>query len=82
MVDTLVNQHISSCIFTPTQAKMIFNASNKEKLLQWVDIDSFVLGGETIPPWFVREFYKLLPHAKLYNGYAPAETTVINSLRL
>jgi acyl-CoA synthetase (AMP-forming)/AMP-acid ligase II len=81
MVASVVDQRISSCIFTPTQAKMLLNSPNKGKLLQWVDIDSFVLGGESVPPWFVRDFYKTLPHAKLYNGYAPSETTVVNTLR-
>jgi acyl-CoA synthetase (AMP-forming)/AMP-acid ligase II len=82
MVDSVIDHKISSCIFTPTQAKMLLNAPNKSRLLEWADMHAFVLGGETIPPWFVRDFYRLnLPHAKLFNGYAPSETTVVNTLR-
>jgi thioester reductase-like protein/acyl carrier protein len=41
-----------------------------------------VVGGEQIPPWVVRDFHNLrLPQASIFNGYAPSETTVCNSLR-
>ncbi|PGH13504.1 hypothetical protein AJ79_03634 [Helicocarpus griseus UAMH5409] len=52
--EALLTTRISSCIFTPTQAKILLSAHNKAKLQQWKDIDSFVLGGESIPPWIKR----------------------------
>ena len=82
MVDLLVEQRVSNCIFTPTQFKMLLTAPNKSRLSEWTSLRSIVLGGEQIPPWVVREFHNLkLPHASIFNGYAPSETTVVNSLR-
>lgn len=82
MVDYVVDERISHCIFTPTQMKVLLTASNLTKLSQWTSLRTMVLGGEQIPPWLVRDFCNLeLPDAVLFNGYAPAETTVVNSLK-
>ncbi len=82
MIDQLVELQISSCTFTTTQLKMLLTAPNKRKLLEWTSLCSMVVGGEHIPPWVVRDFHNLgLPSACIYNGYAPSETTVCNSLR-
>jgi acyl-CoA synthetase (AMP-forming)/AMP-acid ligase II len=81
MVDFVVGHHVSSCIFTSTQAQMLLNAPNKEKLFAWKEADSVAFGGEMTPLWFLREFYRVLPHATLYHAYAPSETTVVNILR-
>ena len=81
MASSVIRNKITSCIFTPTQAKILFNAANHELLKRWTEIDSFVLGGEPISSALVRDFYRILPNARLYNGYAPSETTVINALR-
>ena len=82
MVDLLVEREVSSCTFTTTQLKMLLTASNKGKLAKWTSLRSMVIGGEAIPPWVVRDFFDLnLPNGLIFNGYAPAETTVCNSLR-
>lgn len=82
MIDFAVGSKVTHCIFTPTQLKVLFGARNKSNLSQWTALRTMVLGGEQIAPWLVEAFYKLnLPDAVLFNGYAPAETTVVNSLR-
>lgn len=81
MIGLVIQQRISNCIFTPTQFKVLFSASNRSSLSQWKSLRSIVLGGEQIAPWLVRDFYaSQLPQAILFNGYALAETTVVNSL--
>lgn len=82
MVNLLVEKQVSSCTFTTTQLKMLLTAPNKADLAKWTSLRSMVIGGEAIPPWVVRDFHELkLPKASIFNGYAPAETTVCNSLR-
>lgn len=82
MVDLLLNRQISSCTFTTTQLKMLLAAPNKSRLTQWTSLRSMVIGGEPIPPRVVRDFFDLnLPSASVFNGYAPAESTVCNSLK-
>ena len=82
MVEQLIEKHVSNCTFTTTQLKMLLTAPNKARLVEWISLRSMVVGGEQIPPWVVRDFYDLkLSRASVFNGYAPAETTVCNSLR-
>jgi thioester reductase-like protein/acyl carrier protein len=82
MVDQLIEHRVSSCTFTTTQLKMLLTAPNRSRLPEWTSLRSMVVGGEKIPPWVVREFHNLrLPQASIFNGYAPSETTVCNSLR-
>jgi non-ribosomal peptide synthetase component F len=81
MIELVTDHRISNCILTPTQFKVLFAASNAVRLTKWLSLRTIVLGGEQIPPWLVRDFYALqLPQAVIFNGYAPAETTVVNSL--
>ena len=82
MIDQLIERRISNCTFTTTQLKMLLTAPNKARLAQWTSLRSLVIGGEQIPPWVVRELHDFkLPQASVFNGYAPSETTVCNSLR-
>lgn len=82
MVDQVIEWGVSNCTFTTTQLKMLLTAPNKNKLAAWTSLRSMVIGGEQIPPWVVRDFHGFeLPLASMYNGYAPAETTVCNSLK-
>lgn len=82
MIETLVSHRVTNCIFTPTQVKVMLNAPNKKTLLQWIDLRSLVLGGESVSPLLVRDFFALkLPQARFFNGYAPSETTVVNTMK-
>jgi len=82
MVEQLLERRVSNCTFTTTQLKVLLTAPNKARLAEWTSLRSMVVEGEQIPPWVVRGFYGLnLPQAAVFNGYAPAETTVCNSLR-
>ena len=82
LIDFVVEHKVSSCTMTTTQMKMLLAWPDKSKLLEWNSLKTFVVGGEEVPPWVVREFFALgLPHAALYNGYGPTETTVCNSLK-
>lgn len=81
MVDTLVDNNISSLVITPTQAKLILPARNSSCLHSWGSLRSLFLGGETCGPWIATKIYDLrLPHASVYNGYGPTESTVCNSI--
>ncbi|ROT39562.1 hypothetical protein SODALDRAFT_377509 [Sodiomyces alkalinus F11] len=82
MNELVVRQKITNCIFTPTQLKLMLRASNQTLLATWKVLRSLTLGGEPVPSWVLTSFLSLnLPHAHLFNGYAPTETTIINSLR-
>lgn len=82
MVDFVVKHNVSNCIFTPTQFKLMLRAENKHLLHSWTSLRSLTLGGEPVPSWVLSDFIDLgLPEASLFNGYAPTETTIINSLR-
>lgn len=82
MIDFVVQHQVSNCIFTPTQLKLMLRAPNRDKLQSWTSLQSLTLGGEPVPTWVLQEMLALnLPHAQLFNGYAPTECTIINSLR-
>ena len=82
MNELVVRQKITNCIFTPTQLKLMLRAANQTLLTQWSMLRSLTLGGEPVPSWVLTQFISLdLPQASLFNGYAPTETTIINSLR-
>lgn len=82
MNELVIRQEITNCIFTPTQLKLMLRASNQTTLTQWQALRSLTLGGEPVPSWVLLQFISLnLPDASLFNGYAPTETTIINSLR-
>lgn len=82
MNELVLRQKITNCIFTPTQLKLMLRAPNQTSLAQWKTLRSLTLGGEPVPSWVLTQFFSLgLPHASLFNGYAPTETTIINSLR-
>ena len=82
MIETLVSHKVTNCIFTPTQVKVMLNAPNKKTLLEWTDLRNLVLGGESVSPLLVRDFFALkLPQARFFNGYAPSETTVVNTMK-
>lgn len=82
MVEQLIERQVSNCTLTTTQLKVLLTAPNKARLVEWTSLRSMVVGGEQIPPWVVRDFHELnLSQANIFNGYAPAETTVCNSLR-
>ncbi len=38
-----------------------------------------ICGGEALSPELVRQFYQLLPHARLYNVYGPTEGVILAS---
>lgn len=82
MISTLVTRQITNCIFTPTQVKVMLQAPNKKDLALWTSLRSLVLGGESVSPHLVRDFFALeLPQARFFNGYAPSETTIVNTLK-
>ncbi|PYI12323.1 putative polyketide synthase [Aspergillus sclerotiicarbonarius CBS 121057] len=82
MINTLVTRQITNCIFTPTQVKVMLQAPNKKDLSLWTNLRSLVLGGEAVSTHLVRDFFALeLPQARFFNGYAPSETTVVNTLK-
>ncbi|KAL2752849.1 hypothetical protein ACRALDRAFT_1083424 [Sodiomyces alcalophilus JCM 7366] len=82
MNELVVRQKVTNCIFTPTQLKLMLRAPNQAVLAQWEVLRSLTLGGEPVPSWVLTSFLSLnLPYADLFNGYAPTETTIINSLR-
>lgn len=60
----------------------MLRAPNQPLLAQWEVLRSLTLGGEPVPSWVLTSFLSLnLPYANMFNGYAPTETTIINSLR-
>ncbi|KAL8951306.1 MAG: hypothetical protein Q9222_002705 [Ikaeria aurantiellina] len=72
---------ITHCTLTTTQIKFLLRTDRKS-FSRWTSLKSLVVGGEKVPPWIVADFYSLeLPHARLYNGYGPAEATVCSALR-
>ena len=82
MIDFVINNDVSSCTFTTTQLKILLSSPNRDRLSQWTSLRSIVIGGEKVPPWVVKDFYRLrLKNASLFNGYGPSESTVCNSLR-
>jgi thioester reductase-like protein len=82
MIEFVLRHQVSNCIITPTQLKLLFRAENHPALKEWKCLRSMTLVGEPMPSWLLTNFLALdLPHAVLYNGYAPTETTIINALR-
>ncbi|PWY95188.1 putative polyketide synthase [Aspergillus sclerotioniger CBS 115572] len=82
MISTLITRQITNCIFTPTQVKVMLQAPNKKDLSLWTSLRRLVLGGESVSTHLVRDFFALeLPQARFFNGYAPSETTVVNTLK-
>ncbi|EPS39320.1 hypothetical protein H072_6929 [Dactylellina haptotyla CBS 200.50] len=81
MIDFLVDNKISSCIFTPTQIKAMLAANNSGRLHSWASLRNLVLGGEAVTSHLVKSLLDLnLPTARFYNGYGPTETTIANCL--
>ncbi|KAF2145308.1 uncharacterized protein K452DRAFT_243204 [Aplosporella prunicola CBS 121167] len=81
MVDLVIGEQISSCIFTPTQLTILLAASNRTKLQEWTCLRALALGGEAISSHLMRDMYDLkLRDAAFFNVYGPSETTVSASV--
>jgi natural product biosynthesis luciferase-like monooxygenase protein len=59
---------------TPSMARILLSDSGSREFLN--DIDTLLLGGETLPSDVAEEVRRMAPNCKVHNMYGPTETTI------
>ncbi|HEU4560669.1 MAG TPA: amino acid adenylation domain-containing protein, partial [Longimicrobium sp.] len=73
MLETIRRETVTTLHFVPSMLQVLVQ---DPALAACTSVERVVSGGEPMPPELVRDFYRRLPRARLYNVYGPTEAAV------
>lgn len=77
-IEKIIKENNISCIQT-TPSVMKFHLENLKDISSFSNLKYFILAGEQLPKELVQKIKKISPHATIYNGYGPSETTIFST---
>ncbi len=72
-VDLLLRERISAVQIVPSMLRLFLDV---DAFKECVHLEHLFIGGEALSPQLVADVRRVLPHARLSNGYGPTEATI------